>query len=171
MMFFHKQLNKGYNLVEVIVYVAIFAIISIVVINGILISMSSFIAARSNRALANAGFDVMERMSREIRGAISVEPTGTTTGSHPGSLVLHTLDEVGDPATVSFNVVSDIVMLSENGVLSGDLFDDDIKVTNLVFTEITTAQGVAVKVELTLEHIASAQSEDFYNTVALRGSY
>ena len=62
--------KKGYSLVEILVYLAIFTALSVLVINSFILALASFSASRTNRDLLEGGATAMERMSREIKGTI-----------------------------------------------------------------------------------------------------
>lgn len=167
------QSHAGYSLVELLVYVAMFAVVAVVVINSLLISTRSFAETRTNRELMHAGFDIVERISREIRQAESVDIPGSALGSHPGTLVLLGSDEDGDDREVGFAVENGAVVLYENGVSQGALSDAHVEVASLVFRNISTAGADAVRVELSLTRTrgSSSKTADFFDTIILRGSY
>jgi Tfp pilus assembly protein PilW len=162
--------KSGYSLVEIIVYLAIFTAISILVINSFIIILSSFETTNMNRKLLESGVVSMERISREIRQAQNVDPSSTST-----ILVLNSTDSSEDPMVVKF--------LNEGGLLNiyknnnedpeGNLLGQNISVTSLVFRHITTTESEAVKIEMTLQYSMgnNTKSENFYDTIILRGGY
>lgn len=168
--FLNKTGNRGYTLIEIIVYIAIFGIVALVVINGIIVSMRTFVAARENRILARTSVDMMERMSREIRAATSIEPLSSTLDMSPGTLGVYTIEDE-DTTLIEFDLDNGSLILSEDSAEIGSLSTDNITVTSLVFREITTTQGTAVRIEMTIESSITGKSIDLYNTVGLRGSY
>lgn len=169
---FYKKGNLvwGYSLVEIIVYLAIFTALSILVINSFILILSSFNETNANRKLLESGVVSMERMSREIRQAENVDASTTSN-----SLVLVTSYSPTSSTTVKF--------INENGLLNmykgnnlvpeGNLLDQNVSLTSLVFRHITTTESEAVKIEMTLEYNNgnSIKSENFYNTIILRGGY
>lgn len=169
----HKQTNKGYSIVEMLVYLAIFTAISIFIINSMIVVLGSFAATRTNRDLLESGGITMERISREIRQSKSVDIVNSTLGSSPGVLQLNSTDSAGNSMTVKFVVSSGTLNLYENGTSIGNLLGQNISVSSLIFRRISTTNGEAVKIELTLQDIYSKnnQSQNFYNTIILRGGY
>jgi prepilin-type N-terminal cleavage/methylation domain-containing protein len=166
----HKK--KGYTLIELLVYVVIFSIVAAVVINGIILSMTSFATARVHRKLASAGLDTLERMTRETREALAVDAAGSTLDVSPGVLSLTVRDDEGDIVTQTWSIVDNALTLTEDSVVLGSVLDEDVAVINFVVREISTARSTAVKIELTLEHtVKVSQTVDFFTTVGLRGSY
>lgn len=158
---------KGYSIVELLIYLAIFAAISILVINSFITILDSFNTTNANRKLLEAGVQSMERMAREIRQADSIDVSGGTT-----SLILNTKDSLGNPEIITF--------LNEDGVLKFEkdgekdsLFGGNVTISQLVFNVITTTESQAVKIKLRLSYqdVKNQKEENFYTTVVLRGGY
>ncbi|PJA97016.1 MAG: hypothetical protein CO129_03460, partial [Ignavibacteriales bacterium CG_4_9_14_3_um_filter_34_10] len=61
-----KEKNNGYTLVEILFYISIFGILSLVVINSMIVMTKAFRETTINRDIMQAG-NIMERMSRDIR--------------------------------------------------------------------------------------------------------
>lgn len=161
-----SKTKGGYAILELLFYIAFFALLSIVIINAMITMSQSFRESETLAALTRSG-SIMERMSREIRQADSISLIT------PSSLKLNTTDSAGGPKTVEFLLSGTNVQLLENDVLTGNLNSPNITVSGLSFTEITTANGKAVKIVLTVQSVNDKynRSVDFYNTVVLRGSY
>jgi len=169
----HKKQTNGYSIVEIIVYLAIFAFMSIAVINSFIVVLGSYSNTRTNRDLLESGGTVIERISREIRQAKGIDVVGSTLSSNPGVLQLNSITSAGVSTVMKFSVSSGALNLYQDGTLVGNLLGQNVSVTTLIFRRITTSNGEAVKVELTLQDTRSkiAQSVNFYNTVILRGAY
>lgn len=166
--------NKGFSLIEIIIYISIFAMISIVVINSFVVVVNSFAETRSTRDLLESGNTSLERISREIRQAKSIDIGNSTFASSPGVLQLNSTNAGGNPRIVKFAVVNGALNLYQDGVLTGNLVGANISVTSLIFRRIAvTANVEAVKIEMTLQDNRSKtlHSENFYDTVLLRGAY
>lgn len=167
------QKKNGYSIVEILVYLAIFTTMSIMVINYFIVVLGSLHTTRANRDLLESGATSMERIAREVRQADSVDIVNSTLSSSPGALQLNSTDSSGNPMIIKFSVTNGALNLYEDGSLIGNLLSENISVTTLVFRRIVTANGEAVKIELTLQSTDSddSQSENFYNTIILRGGY
>lgn len=165
-MFKHRG---GYSLLELVIYIGLFALLSIVIMKSLVVVMKTYTTAQAYRRLQANGSLVMERITREMRDA-SVISGSSVFGSHPGTLSLSGSDGSETEHTVSFSVASNGVRVTENGV-TGTLTTNEVIVNNLVFRKITTTVGEGVKIELTLTtangHIVTAK---FYDTVLLRGN-
>ena len=159
----------GYSIVEMVVYLAIFAVLSILVINSFITILSSFNVTSVNRKLLESGTISMERMSREIRQAQDIDANSTA-----GSLVLKVASGyVCFTKTNTNNLNFSTGSSYSCGTSLGDLLDDDVSLTNIEFRNITTTESKAVKIEMLLEYQEGTivKSEKFYDTIILRGAY
>jgi len=163
-----KKRNQGASLIELLFYIAIFAVLFLVVINSMVFMTRSFRETVVNTDLTQT-VSVMERISREIRNATSINTVSST------SLKLNTIDSVtAAESTIRFSLSgSNIELYDGSDVLVGNLNSQNISVTDLRFAEITTVEGKAVKFVVTVKsnHYNSVRTEKFYDTVVLRGAY
>lgn len=169
-----KTQNKnGFSLIEIMVYLAIFTTLSILVINSFIVILSSFNTTSMNRKLLESGTISMERISREIRYAKNIDIVNSFLGSNPGALQLNSTDSSGNFMTVKFINENSNLNLYKNDNLEGNLLGQNISVTNLIFSRITTTESEAVKIEMTLQYSGgnNIKSENFYDTIVLRGGY
>lgn len=164
-----KKMNRGYVLLETIFYIALFAILSIAVIDA-MITMTKAYKETAIQAELMQGGNVMERISREVRGAYSINPINPNS---PNDLKLNTKDSTGANKTIEFLLSGSNIQLLENNVFTGNLNTPNITIIVLTFTQITTTKGVAIKIFLTVKsnHDSQNRNENFYDTVVLRGDY
>ncbi len=164
--FKNKKRKQGYAILELLFYITLFSILSFVLINAMIIMSKSFKQTVIQTELMQTG-NLLERISREIRGAYGINTISVN------SLILNTKDDADVNKTVQFLISGSDLQFLENGVLVGNLNTPDLQVIALSFTDITTAQGKAIKVFLTVKSVndTSGRTEDFYNTVVLRGGY
>lgn len=159
--------QSGYSLMELVVYIAIFAFLAVTMTKSLLTVMRTYASAKTYRTLQTNGELIMERISREIRDATTI--TSATYDTNPGALALSGIDTNGAVKTASFSVSSDAVQINDNGT-TGAISTSDVDISSLIFRHMTTAVGDVIKVELNLTttrgNIASAT---FYNTIAIRG--
>lgn len=169
----NKNKFKGFSIVEIIIYLAIFTTLSVLVINSFMTILSSFNTTNVNRRLLESGSFIMERMSREIRQAKNIDMANSILGSSPGILQLNSTDPAGAVMIIKFVRLNQLLYLYKDGNSIGNLTDNDTRITNLVFRRIVTTEGEAVKIEMTLEYTSGriTKSENFYNTIVLRGGY
>lgn len=159
----HKNKNRGATLVEMLVYVIIFSVLSVVVFNAILSMTRSFQSVAIDTELMKAS-SVMERITREARRAVSINSFASS------DITLDTTDEAGNPTTVRFVLNGNNVDLYKGGVLAGELNSENIAISSLTFTAVGTG---AIRVSYVAQSIlyGATKSEPYQSTVVLRGAY
>lgn len=163
----------GFTLVEMIIYIAFFALLSTLAVSATLVVMKSFYALRLNQSINQSATVALERMSREIRNAYDFDLTQSTFDSSPGHLTLKTKDAVGNNTTIEFYMTaSGQLSMRVGGADQGSLVTKTVTVTNLVFRSIVGTNSKAIKIEMTVQDTRSTtvQSVKFYDTIVLRGS-
>lgn len=160
--------NKGFSLIETLFYMSIFVVLSIVVINSLIVMVKSFSETSAQADFVQSA-NILERMSREIRQATSV----ASLASPYNDLTLNSTDSSGVAKTVEFKLLSNNLQLKENGTLTGNLNAPNIHVTSLTFTQITTAKGKAIRIQMSVQDTKdrSSRTVSFYDTIELRKSY
>ena len=104
--------NRGYLLIEMVIYVSLLTIIFIVAINMLLSFSQSYRTLSALRLAEHSAVDSLERISRDIRLASSVDSGNSTLGTSPGVLTLIATSN-GVSTTTKFYV--------QNGVLKVDV--------------------------------------------------
>lgn len=169
-----NKINRGLTLLEVVIYIALFAFLLVLVVNVLLSLSTTFVEVSRLRALAFAGNASLERISREIRDASSIDGGGSVFGEHPGELILEGEDVDGNERTIHFFLDADERLYVEENSGSDELLSgENIRVSNLIFYDLSGVTSSAVKIEMTLENDEGRRmiSENFYDTIVLRGSY
>ena len=169
----NHHLKAGYSLIELLIYIAVFSALVILVMNVFIVFMSFFNEGRGNRAILESGNVVMDRISREVRGAVAVRDSTSTFGSSFGTLDLDTFDSNNNTTNIKFTVNNGGIDLIRGSTDLGNLLGSNVEVTNLVFRKIITAHSNAIKIEMTLKdkRDPNTLTQNFYNTVILRGGY
>jgi type II secretory pathway pseudopilin PulG len=170
-----RQFSKqhGFTLVEVVVYVGLFVVISIMAMNALFQTVKAFNNLRISRDINDSSVTIMERLTRDIKSAVSVDSANSVFNATPGRLTLNTMNASGTPMVIEYYVSSSTLYIKENGVEVGSIMSAGTKVDGLVFRHLITGSTVAIKTEL---HIYSSRgtvndTDHFYNTSVLRGSY
>ena len=164
--------NRGFGLIEIIVYVSIVALIAIFSINAILSVTKVFAEVKSYNDLRESAVISLERMIKEIRFANDIDIAGTVFGTNPGRLKLNTTDETGSPKTLEFYVSGGSLNIIDNDAEKGTITGSSTALTNLVFRQALTPKGKLIKIEMTLSDTrANPRTVNFYGSAVLRGSY
>lgn len=158
--------KKAFSMIEMVFYIAIFLMLSMVIIQSTIILTKSFRLAKINIELAE-GANIMERMSREVKQASSIISISST------DLKVRIEDGTVAGTSARFVLSGSDISFYENDVLIGNLNPTTLSISGLTFTQITTANSIAVKMQFTetTTRYGSTSSAIFYNTVVLRDSY
>lgn len=162
----YKIKTRGYTILELVFYISLFAVFTIVVINSMITMTRAFRETVVQKDLIQSGA-VIERIGREIRLANGINTISLN------DLKLNTKDDFDASKTVEFLLSGSDIQLLENNILTGNLNTTNLSITALTFTQVTTAKGTAIKIFLTARSNRDQLSrvEDFYDTVVLRGNY
>ncbi len=165
--------SAGFSLIEMLFYVAIMTIIFLAIVETVVLLASSYNSVKANNAVLSSALFSLDRMVREIRNSNGVNNTGSVFGVNPGSLLLNTTDDSGNPRTVQFYIDSGKLSDKENGVYAGPLTSSGAKVSRLVFYQINSVKSQAIKIEMTIQSGTgtASTSANFYGTATIRNSY
>src|SRR3989344_4982017 len=81
--------SSGFSLIELIIYASILALILIVMVHTMFGIGSSYVNLKVMRNAENSAAVAMERMTRDIRDAESINLGASTLNAHPGKLMLN----------------------------------------------------------------------------------
>ena len=110
------------------------------------------------QANARVALDII---GQRVRAASGVNIGSSTFGSDPGVLSLVMTDGAKNPTIINLDQDDGVLQITEG--LSGavSLTSDEVKITNLVFTNLTpSGERENIKVEMTVEY-ASAEDVEF----------
>jgi prepilin-type N-terminal cleavage/methylation domain-containing protein len=166
-----RKVNKGFTLIETLVYVAIFAIM----IGAITIFASNIQASRLRMQILlevnDQGNSIVRTITQTIRNADSI--TSPTIGNNSSNLSLASLDISKNPTAISES--GDILYITEGVGSPIALSNNKVKMTNLTFSNLSrpSTPGV-IQFRFTLKNIDSAikaeqqYSVDFYGTASIK---
>jgi prepilin-type N-terminal cleavage/methylation domain-containing protein len=168
-----RTAQKGFTLIELLVYMTILVLMLVAIIGSVTGFARFYKRTSASQALARSGSYAMERMTREIRNAQTIDQTGSSLGAHPGRLTVVTPVSTGVTRSSEFSVVGNELQLSQDGIVTGTLTTPGTVVENLTFHRIATTTSEAVRIILTLSATfgTTTISASFYDTAVLRGSY
>lgn len=152
-----RSSSDGFTLVEILVYLALFAIISLVVLNSLGATGRVLSSLRSTRGTTDATLLAFDRMTRSIQAATSITVGSSTLGTSPGRLVLDTGTQIFLSGTT--------LMIQESTGAAAPLAPPSVSFSSLIFRKIQTAGSQGVKIE------ATVGGKNMYSTAVLRGSY
>lgn len=156
--------KKGFSLVEMLIYVALLSVIFLLIVQTVLSFTGSYRQLAANRALEHTALKVMERITRDIRGASDVSvSSGTLTLIHSSN---------GVSTTTQFYLENQTVKMSINGTYYGPLSIASAPVTALIFTVLTASDSEAVKIDMTAQGKSGpvTRTKSFHSTIIAKES-
>ena len=171
--------THGATLVETIVYMALFAIVSLVIVSSLIVSFRVFSEIRMSRAMVQTMTSGFDRVLHELYMAEAILP-GSVTGTHPGSVVFQVRTSDGDEIERRIFVDNGRLMLEEEGLVVGPLSHRRVSVERFI-VRYTTADPeenegspstfVWFDVGLSASMAGRTASHDTSFGVVMRGSY
>ncbi len=164
--------KKGFTLLELVMYVALFMVLSLVAFDSVVTMGKAFVAVRMNRSETSAAIAVLERVGREVRSASYLDDAASTYDVASGRLTV-ARSSGSATTTTSFVLTNGRITVSENGATSVPLSDPSVSVESFLVRKAAASTTRAVKIELGLRHARTATStlETFSTTALLRGTY
>ncbi|MCK9344661.1 MAG: type II secretion system GspH family protein [Candidatus Pacebacteria bacterium] len=165
--------TSGFTLVEMVIYVGILGVTSVLAINAMLTMTSAYTKLRVSRDLNSSATAVLERVTRNIHEAYEIDIANSTLGTDPGRLTLRTQDFAGATTTIEFFVSNNMLRVKEGGVDIGALQASSTSVSNFVVRSISATNSTAIKVDLTMSATRghANTTRNFFTTTVMRGSY
>ena len=160
--------QSGFTIVEVIIYLAIFIVVSISAV-GLLLSLDDFINQyRIETALYRSGTNAMEQIILSIRQGDNYDPLGTI--QHASSTGRVTLEN--SATTTRLSKEGDDLELQINGTDFGSVLESGVIVENFYVYPYTFSRGEFVRVQLDLSVTvgSTTKSASFYGGASVRGA-
>ncbi len=158
-----KDEERGFTLVEMLIYIAIFAVaISSFVFLGVTISESrneSYVVqeVQANNRMA------LDIISQKIRQATSVNIGSSTFGSDPGVLSLAMAEAGSDPTLINLDQDDGTLRITEGASSPVNVTSKQVTVKSLIFTNLTDGERENIKIEMTVEYKNSGDVEYIYS--------
>lgn len=159
--------QKGFSLIETVVYLFILSILSVALISSLVVMIRSLASSRIERNINQAAVSALDRVVQEIRKANAATVSGST------QLSLSTIDLNDNSTTVQFSLQDGVLQIQSGAGAAVPLTIGHIQVSSLTFTKITTAHSEAVKIALSLTDNRGQNPPvlNFQTTAVLRGAY
>jgi hypothetical protein len=167
-----RKKEKGFSLAEVLIYCALLTAITFFITQSVLTLLNSHSKIVLARTVEYSAESAMNKIVFEIKKASSVNLGSSSLGTNPGTLALAG-SEAGTNYTIVFSIQNGKIVFSKDGGASTPLTSSDVTIPNLIFKTTSTANSIAVKVDMTVTGIRSgvARSLDLSSFAVLRGSY
>lgn len=136
------KIKKGFSLFEVIIYIAIVAVVFTTVLGIVARSISNRIKAESIYTVTHGTRFALERMVQTVRAGTDIDEADFSS-----NILTVTL---ADGTILSYQVVADQLVLSTNGGAAVTLTPSTSRVTEFTLTDRTTVGTAVEALEITL---------------------
>lgn len=171
-----KNKKKGFALVELLVYVAIFAILMVSITLFAIAFIKTTAKSRIKKEVSLGTYSAMRTMVYEIKRANSVYTPTSVFDGHPGQLSLETSHE--PPSEEEITYVDFYLDGEENHkrlYIKREeqdpqlLISENLEVVNLEFEHLTSSPD-SIRINLTLEYDTSASEYQYSYSLSSSGS-
>src|SRR3989344_3351515 len=158
--------NKGFSILEVVVSVAIFAFILLLLMSIFFqFNFLNFKTKADREALENAR-KVMDMISYEAKGAKSIYTP--TTNLNQLSLETTRYLPTGETASfIDFFICNTAVCLKKEFQAPVQLTSDNVIVRKMEFSNVISATGSSVKIDLTIDKKNPTSDQSQYSSINL----
>lgn len=171
--FFCQKKNKAFSLLEVLVYVAVFAVVTTAIASFVLWAINAKAKTKAMREVSHNSERAMEIIAYEVREAEAIyEPT---TNNNQLSLRIKKHLPTGEAISyIDFFLCGDRLCSKKEGRDPVALTSEKIEITNLNFTKIFTSSAPSIQIELQANYknpsdlLKYKAIADLRTTVALR---
>ncbi len=160
--------NRGFSLIEIIVYLALLVLLTAVGISSILSFTDTFTRYRAEKQLTLQVRSALERMVADVRNATAVDVVTSSLGTSPGTLELLA---VGTSQT--YTLTDGAITVAIDGGTASGLTGEGITIDSLTFYHYPSVTTELVRVAVTASATAgdTTVTETYYTSAVLRGSY
>jgi len=144
--------NKGFTLIELMIYIAVFTIITTVITLFVFNFINAYTKIRITKEVSESSQIAMETMLLEIKHAKNIYNPTSYFDSHPGQLSLETEKDVPTGEEMSY---VDFYLDSNNrlcvkreGQTAEPLTSENIEINNLVFSYLISNNVKSIRIEL-----------------------
>lgn len=159
---------RGYALLEIVIYVAILAVIAVLVVGSVLSVYQAFVKMRVERKLALNGDVAMETLIRDIRAASGYDTGVSVFGASPGVLKINAQN-----STEKFFLSGTVLQTQKGAAPAENLTSSDVKVASLIFYATSTVNSKMVTIRMSLQAGGGVfqKTKNFYGSAVMRGVY
>lgn len=169
-----KSLQPGFTLVEALVFIAIFSIILVAILN---VTLNTLAARNKNYAASEVHQSarlILDILSQRIRASNGVNIGASTFNTNPGVLSLSMSTAGVNPTIFDRDATTQGLRITEGVGSPVILTPNTVKLTKLIFKNLTgNSSRESIRIIITLEYSNPSDPQfsylyDFQTTVSLR---
>lgn len=161
--------QKSFTLMEILVYVAVLAILVSAVSSYFLWTTRSNAKARAMREVADNARRAMEQMTYEIKEAKSIY-TPTTTANQLSLETAKYLPTGETTSYIDFYLCGTQLCLKKESQNPIALTSDRVKVSNIVFSQVVTSNVPSIQINLKIDYKTSATRPEYQASINLQST-
>lgn len=163
-----KQNNKGLSLIETMIFIGVLTFVFIIIVNFFVLFDKGYAVFKANSRINTSAIISMERITRDIKSANSINTGLSILGAHPGKLVLNT-----GTSTTEFYIDNSVIKVKRDNVVIGSLTTSNVFIDKLIFLAITGTNSQLIKIEMDIRtnNGTTTKTETFLSSTVLRGRY
>lgn len=169
-----KVKQKGFTLVEILVYVSVLTVISVSIVSFLFWAIKTNAKSRTAAEISDNARRAMETMVYEIRQATGVYTPTSIFDASPGQLSLETKINPLDNEIKTyedFYLADGKLYLKKEGTAPEQITSDQIRVSNLIFKYVGFSGNLAsVQIDLRVEDTNSSGRPEFQGEINLVSS-
>lgn len=160
-------MNKGFTLIELIMYIAL---VGLIMITALTFTWTIIQDQNKQASLSEAYYNysfASEKISYYLERAASLEGS-TVYNSHPGTIVINypnmsqvTIDSYEKIINQGGNNITIRKLRFNQGAVTEDLTSDKINITNFTINNISLPLSDTLQVNLSVEHINPSNSKQY----------
>jgi hypothetical protein len=173
------NMQSGVTLIETLLYMALFTVLSGVMVTALITTMGSLQEIRMTRALLHTTTSGFDRMIFEVRNADALVLQDSTLGTDPSSITVQRTED-GITVTHRFFLENGSLVVEQNGIMLGPLHPTGVSFDRFLVRSISAnpdaGQGinsrfVSFDIRMTAQAGARTKSIDTLFGVVIKGSY
>lgn len=168
-----NNLNKGFSVIETIVYISVLAIITTVVTTSIITLFKNYNIINSTQTIEKNAITILDKINRNTKDARDVVSAQSVFQNAQGALAIQIASSTNpnSSSTVKFYLENKKLKYSIDSVFIGNLSTNSVQVESFKVYYIQASSTEAVKIELQIQaqpRYSSIISKNFYSTIQLR---
>ncbi|OGD69650.1 hypothetical protein A3I18_01770 [Candidatus Campbellbacteria bacterium RIFCSPLOWO2_02_FULL_35_11] len=172
MTFFVKR-NSGFSMIEVLIYISVLVLVMFIVVNSILMMLSSYTAIKVSQKVNETASGILERISLETKRSNGLALSGNVLNNDAGSINLNVVKDDGSIIEKKFWLDGTDLKMQEFG---GEVFVLNIpgvEVERFFVNYVSAGSVNLIKIEMELHSQKKNvnKNEIFYISVVMRESY
>ncbi len=165
---FIQQKQKGFSIMEIIIYLALLIIVSVLIIQSIISLFKNYNIVKTNQDLESTAINILDKINRDVKNTQDISIDKSVFLNPHGTLFLVN----SSSSTIKFVLENENLSYYTNDNFVANLSNKNIIVNNFKLYLIQSTTTKAIRVDLGLNAKTSTHDEivnkNFHTTIQLR---